>query len=85
MARRDVVDVGERHPTWRNSGEAAADRVANGTVDPRALPRPGSVYRGGVDDHDVDPLGRLGQHQLLGALLGALIVGALRVVGDGVL
>ena len=85
MTRGDVVDVGERHPTGRDARQAAADRVANGSVDPRSLPRPRPVDRGWVDDHDLDPLGCLGEHQLLGALLGALVRGALRVVGNRVL
>ncbi len=70
-------------PAGRDARQAPADRVAKGPVQPRALPGPGPVDRGGVDDHDLDPGRCLSQNELLGVLLGALVRRALRIVGDG--
>ena len=82
VAVGDVVHVGERQAAGRNRRQAAADHVANDAVEAGVGPWARPVDRGRVDDHDLDALLGLGQHELLGMLLGALVGGALRVVGE---
>ena len=85
MAVGDVVDVGEGHAARRHRRQAPAERVAEHAVEPARRPGPGAEDAGRVADHDLDPALGLGEHELLGALLGALVGGALRVVGEPVL
>jgi hypothetical protein len=82
VAGGDVVDMGHGQPARGQGREPAPDRVAEQVVDARCGPRARPVDAGRVDDHDLEALARLGQDQLLRVLLGALVRGALGIVGE---
>jgi hypothetical protein len=86
LAGSEPGRVDQPEPAWRQHRHRAApaveQRPQQGLLQRRRVAaRPGSVDRGRVHDHQLDAgLGGGRQRELLGALLGALVRGALRVV-----
>jgi hypothetical protein len=82
MTVGDPLDEGVAGASGRHRRKPLAyDRLEEAVLEGRRRRRRGPVDARRIEDHDLHPV-TLGLHQLLGMLLGALVGGPLRVVGE---